>query len=172
MGGIGRNFRAHPWGGHENAPSYSVRRPDPSLLIASCLLLAGLTLTGCGRKGDPIPRPRVAPQACVVSWLSLRVLEVRLPDKDTSGEPLLGLEQVRVYYLPLGLSRPEPAEVIARGEVILEQRRPDLPSPGGLIRMDLHEGGRPAGWLVVAAIRVGGVVGAPSPVLPWVNPGI
>ena len=148
-----------------------MRRPHSSLLTVAAIFLVCLGF-GCGRKGDPIPRPRVAPQACAVSWVSLRVLEVKLPDKDVQGESLLGLEQVRVYYLPLGLTRPEPADVVARGEVILEQRRPDLPKPGRVIRMDLKEVGRPSGWLVVAAVRVGGVVGAPGLVLPWVNPGI
>jgi len=114
----------------------------------------------------------VAPQACGVRWTSLRELEVILPLKDTQGEALVGVEQVRVYFLPLGLARPEAVEVIARGEVILEQRRPDLPAPGGVIRMNLKEIGRSSGWIAVAAVRVGGVVGTPSQVLPWVNPGI
>jgi len=114
----------------------------------------------------------VAPQACAVRWLSLRELEVQLPQKDVQGELLVGVEQVRVYYLPLGLACPPAAEVIARGEVILEQRRPDLPPPGGMIRMNLKEIGRPTGWIVVTAVRVGGVVGAPGVVMPWVNPGI
>lgn len=114
----------------------------------------------------------MAPQACIANWLSLRVLEVQLPVKDVQGEVLVGVEQVRVYYIPLGLACPTPGEVIARGEVILEQRRPDLPSPGGTIRMNLKEVGRPTGWIVVAAVRVGGVVGVPTPVMPWVNPGI
>ena len=155
-------------GHHSPVRSFSL-----SHLTALALLL-GLSLasTACGRKGDPIPRPRVAPQACAVRWLSLRELEVQLPQKDVQGELLVGVEQVRVYYLPLGLACPPAAEVIARGEVILEQRRPDLPPPGGMIRMNLKEIGRPTGWIVVTAVRVGGVVGAPGVVMPWVNPGI
>nr|WP_320131248.1 hypothetical protein [uncultured Holophaga sp.] len=147
-----------------------MRSPAFPLLLLPLLLALGST--ACGRKGDPIPRPRVSPQVCQTRWLSLRELEVRLPLKDAQGESLVGVEQIRVYYLPVGLACPQPAELITRGEVILEQRRPDLPPPGGVIRMDLREIGRPTGWLVVVAVRVGGVIGEPSPVLPWINPGI
>jgi len=114
----------------------------------------------------------VAPQACTAQWATLRELEVELPAKDVQGEFLVGVEQVRVYYLPLGLACPTPEEVVAKGEVLLEQRRPDLPSPGGKIRMNLKDFGRSSGWIVVVAVRVGGVIGRPSPVMPWVNPGI
>ena len=60
----------------------------------------------------------------------------------------------------------------AKGEVVLEQRRPDLPAPGKSFRMDLSGIGRPAGWIVVAAIRVGNVVGAPSEPAPWLDPAL
>jgi hypothetical protein len=97
---------------------------------------------------------------------------VTLPALDIKGNSLVGLESVRVYHLPLGSSRPSPGEVLAKGEVVLEQRRPDLPSPGRTFRMDLEGIGRPAGWIVVAALRTGNVVGSPSATLPWLHPAL
>lgn len=134
-----------------------------------CLTLA-LGSTACGRRGDPIPRPRAQPAACTARWLDLRTLEIGLPVKDITGEDLVGVEKVRVYFLPVGVAEPTPGEVLGRGEVILEKRRPDLPAPGRTLRLDLREIKRQAGWLVVVTVRVGNVTGAPSPVLPWLDP--
>ncbi len=131
-----------------------------------------LPLGGCGRKGDPIPRTRSAPGPCTVRWASHRVLEVHLPLADAKGVELVGVEKVRIFYLPLGASRPSPQEVIARGEVVLERSRPDLPGPGGTLSLDMRQIGRQPGWLVAAAVRVGNVVGAPSEPLPWLDPAI
>ena len=136
-----------------------------------CLSLA-LVGFGCGRKGDPIPRPRALPSACVAQWIDLRTIEVKLPTKDVRGENLVGVEMVRVYFLPVGLAQPSSQEVMTKGEVILEKRRPDLPSPGNSLRLKLKEISRPAGWIVVTSVRVGNVVGAPSEVLPWLDPAI
>jgi hypothetical protein len=105
-----------------------------------------------------------------VQWISLRTLEVRLPPTDIHGEKLVGVEMVRVYFLPVGLSQPSAQAVLAQGEVILEKRRPDLPAPGMSFRMELKDISRPAGWIVVTSIRVGNVVGAPSEVIPWLDP--
>lgn len=126
----------------------------------------------CGRKGDPIPRPRAAAQAAEVRMDGLRVLTVTLPTLDVRGEPLVGVEQVRVLYLPLGLARPTPEEVFSRGEVVLERSRPDLPGPGETLTLNLRSLQRPAGWIVVVAVRVGNVPGRPSAVLPWLDPQI
>ena len=63
-------------------------------------------------------------------WVRLRVLEVTLPAQDIQGDELVGVELVRVYFLPLGTSQPTPHDILAKGEVILEKRRPDLPDPG------------------------------------------
>jgi hypothetical protein len=82
------------------------------------------------------------------------------------------VEQVRVYFLPVGLAQPSSQDVLAKGEVILERRRPDLPAPGGSLVLDLKEISRPAGWIVVTSVRVGNVVGAPSEVIPWLEPAI
>ena len=79
---------------------------------------------------------------------------------------------VRIVHLPLGTSRPTPEEVLGRGEVLLEQRRPDLPGPGATLRLDLRKAGRGPGWIVVVAIRAGQVPGEPGPVLPWLHPAI
>jgi hypothetical protein len=135
--------------------------------LALCLILSG-----CGRKGDPVPRHRAAPRACSTRWVRHRVLEVTLPSRDERDEALVGVERVRLYFLPLGPARPTALEVLARGEVILERRRPDVPESGRALRLDLKEIGRPAGWIVVAAIRVGDVLGVPSDPLPWLDPGI
>lgn len=125
---------------------------------------------GCGRKGDPVPRPRTAPAACAARWVASRILEVRLPDRDAQGGRLVGLEKVRIYYLPLGSARPASADVLSRGQVVLERGRPNLPKPGGTLQLDLKQIGRPPGWLVATALRVGDVTGAPSEPVAWLDP--
>jgi hypothetical protein len=117
-----------------------------------------------------VPRTRTAPAACFAQWAGLRILAVRLPTRDARGGRLVGLEKVRIYYLPLGYARPSGEDVVARGQVVLERSRPDLPSPGETLNLDLKEIGRPAGWLVAVAVRVGDVRGAPSEPLAWLNP--
>ncbi len=134
--------------------------------------ILGILAVHCGRKGDPIPRPRAAAQAAEVQMDALRVLAVTLPTLDVRGEPLVGVEQVRVLYLPLGLARPTPEQVFSRGEVVLERSRPDLPGPGEKLTLNLRSLQRPAGWIVVVAVRVGNVPGRPSAVLPWLDPAI
>ena len=99
-------------------------------------------------------------------------MDVRLPTRDALGNSLVGLEKVRVYYLPLAFTRPTAEEVLSRGQVVLERTRPNLPDPGRTLLMDLHQIGRPAGWLVAVAVRVGDVLGTPSDPLPWLDPAI
>ena len=84
----------------------------------------------------------------------------------------MGVEQVRVLYLPLGLTKPTPEEIFSKGEVVLERRRPDLPGPGQTLVLDLKSLQRPQGWIVVVAVRLGNVSGRPSEVLPWLDPAI
>ena len=134
------------------------------------MALTVLAMGGCGRKGDPIPRVRAAPAACSIRWAAFRVLEVHLPTLDARGGKLVGVEKIRVFYLPLGAVRPTPQDVLAHGEVVLERSRPDLPGPGGVVRMDMRQIGRPAGWIVVAALRVGNVIGAPTEPMAWLDP--
>lgn len=143
----------------------------PKALLALNLLVCASTL-GCGRKGDPIPRLRRPAKAPGARWKALRQLEVTLPSLDSGGDSLVGIEQVRLVWMPLGLSRPSPQEVFSRGEIVLERRRPDLPSPGSTFGMDLSNLKRPAGWIVVVAVRGGEIPGAPSEVLPWVDSGL
>ena len=143
-------------------------RPSSLSNAALAITLAFVT-TACGRKADPIPRPRVEPQAPRVRFLNLRTLEVVLPDKDIRGGRLEGVEKVRLLYLPVGSARPLPAEVVSRGEVVLEQRRPDLPAPGKIVHLDLRDLDRPPGWIVVVAVRVGDVTGLPCDPLPWLD---
>lgn len=138
---------------------------NPALAIA-----LGVTAVHCGRKGDPIPRPRAAAQAMAVQLSGLRKLQMVLPSADAKGNALVGIEIVRVIYLPLGLAKPTPEEVFSRGEVVLERRRPDLPGPGETYVMDLGSLQRPQGWIVVVAVRLGNVPGRPSEVLPWMDP--
>jgi hypothetical protein len=97
-------------------------------------------------------------------------MEVRLPTRDATGSRLVGLEKVRIYYVPLGYAKPAPEVVLARGQVVLERSRPNLPDPGQAVQMDLHQIGRPSGWVVAVALRVGDVMGAPSEPLPWLDP--
>jgi len=130
----------------------------------------GVMTIGCGRKGDPIPRPRAAAQAMEARLEGLRQIRLVLPSADVKGGPLVGVEVVRVLYLPLGLTKPTSDEVFSRGEVVLERRRPDLPGPGSALLMDLKSLQRPQGWIVVVAVRVGNVPGRPSEVLPWLDP--
>lgn len=142
--------------------------------LANPLLVITLSLLTihCGRKGDPIPRPRAAAQPVDARLESLRKLRLVLPTTDVKGESLTGVEIVRVLYLPLGLNKPTPEEVFSRGEVVMERRRPDLPGPGGELMMDLKALQRPPGWIVVVAVRLGNVVGRPSDVLPWLAPAL
>lgn len=142
----------------------------PSLTKPALLLL--LAVCGCARKGDPVPTPAVPPRAPEAAWASLRRLEVTLPSLDSSGGKLRGLDAIRVLYLPLGLAHPSAQEVFARGEVVLERRRPGLPDPGAPIELDMGTFRRPAGWIVVVAVRAGQVVSPPSPVLPWLDPAL
>jgi hypothetical protein len=133
--------------------------------------LVVLTL-GCARKSDPIPHALAAPASCTATWAGFRILEVGLPLADLKGGALVGVERVRIFFLPLGAARPSAAQVLATGEVILERSRPDLPSPGKTLRIDLRQIGRPAGWIVATAVRVGDVVGAPSEPVAWLDPAI
>lgn len=143
-------------------------RPSSLSNAALAITLAFVT-TACGRKADPVPRPRVEPQAPRVRFLNLRTLEVVLPDKDIRGGRLEGVEKVRLLYLPVGSARPLASEVVTKGEVVLEQRRPDLPSPGKVVQLDLRDLDRPPGWVVVVAVRVGDVTGQPCEPLPWLD---
>ena len=140
---------------------------NPLLAITLCVLAIH-----CGRKGDPIPRPRAAAQAMDVRLEGLRKIRLVLPSSDVKGDSLVGVEIVRVLYLPLGLSKPTPDEVFTRGETVLERRRPDLPGPGEALVMDLRSLQRPQGWIVVVAVRLGNVTGRPSEVLPWMDPAL
>ncbi len=156
-------------GHHRTVRTPSLPNPALAFLVSIPLSLGSLA---CARKGDPVPRPRTEAQACLARWEGIRILEVTLPSMDIKGNSLIGLEAVRVYHLPLGSARPSASEVLTKGEVLLEQRRPDLPSPGKSFRMDLKGIGRPAGWIVVVALRTGNVVGAPSTTLPWLHPAL
>ena len=142
----------------------------PSLTKPALLLL--LAVCGCARKGDPVPAPPVPPQAPRSSWVSLRQLEVTLPSQDVKGGTLRGLEAIRILYLPLGLARPTAQDVFAHGEVVLERQRPGLPGPGESLELDLKNLKRPAGWIVVVAVRAGQAPSAPSPVLAWMDPAL
>ncbi|HXC17139.1 MAG TPA: hypothetical protein VNV60_06835 [Holophagaceae bacterium] len=141
--------------------THSLAKPAVILLLVVC---------GCARKGDPIPAPPVPPAAPEAAWTSLRQLEVTLPALDAKGDKLRGLDAVRVLYLPLALARPTAADVFAHGEIIQERRRPGLPGPGEPVRLDLAGFKKPAGWIVVVAVRAGQVPSAPGPVLPWLSP--
>lgn len=141
-------------------------------LTIATILLPLLALQACGRKGDPLPQARRSPQACTSRWVALRGLEIRLPRKDIQGGELVGLEAVRLYYQPMGAGRPTPGEMLERGEIILERRRPDLPPPGEILQLDLSKVDRAPGWMIAVAVRVGNVLGEPGPVQVWLDPRI
>ena len=141
-----------------------------SLANPLAVITLALVTTHCGRKGDPIPRPRAAAQAMDVQVSGPRTLKLVLPARDITGATLVGVEMVRVLYLPLGMAKPSSEEVAGRGEVVLERRRPDLPGPGDALELDLSSLTRPPGWLVVVPVRLGNVPGQPSEVLPWLDP--
>lgn len=126
----------------------------------------------CGRKGDPLPRPRAAAQAMEAHLEGLRKVRLVLPSSDVKGDTLVGVEVVRVLYLPLGLAKPTSEEVFSRGEVVLERHRPDLPGPGETLILDLKSLQRPPGWIVIVAVRLGNVAGRPTDVLPWLDPAL
>jgi len=147
--------------------SYSLPNLHLTSTISALLCLAPIA---CGRKGDPVPRTRTAPAPCTARWAGHRILEVRLPARDARGADLVGLEKVRIFYLPLGYARPTAQEVLAGGLVVMERSRPELPRPGETLRLDLSQIGRSPGWLVATAVRVGDVVGAPSEPVPWLDP--
>ncbi len=140
------------------------------LANAGLAFLLAISSGACGRKGDPIPHPRAEPQAPEAYWVGLRQLEVKLPSHDVRGDSLVGLEQLRVFYLPLSTVKPVPRDVLSKGEVVVERRRPNLPAPGKRLRIDLSDLNRPQGWIVLVAVRVGDVVGPPSETLVWLDP--
>lgn len=125
---------------------------------------------GCARKGDPIPKARLAPRSCQISLSNLRTLDVTLPTEDSGGGSLIAIESVRVYYLPMGVSRPTGLDVITKGDILLEKRRHDLPGPGKRFKISLKDMEKPSGWIAVCALRVGQVMGEPSESLPWLHP--
>lgn len=143
-----------------------------TLSLATPAALFLCAVCACARKGDPTPAAPVPPVAPTAAWASLRGLDVTLPLMDADQEPLRGLDAVRVLYLPLGLAKPTPQDVFSKGEVVLERQRPGLPAPGGVLRLDLGTLQRPAGWIVVVAVRAGHVPSGPSPVLPWLDPAL
>ena len=134
--------------------------------------LLALSTGACGRKGDPIPRPRAEPQAPEAHWVALRQLDVTLPARDARGESLVGLEMLRVFYLPMSTVKPTPREIVSKGELVVERRRPNLPAPGKRMRIDMSDLIRPQGWMVVVAVRVGDVAGPPSETLIWLDPAL
>ncbi len=73
-----------------------------SFRLANSLLAItlGLLAIHCGRKGDPIPRPRLAAQAMAAHLDGLRQVRLVLPSTDVKGDTLKGVEVVRVLYLP------------------------------------------------------------------------
>jgi hypothetical protein len=142
--------------------------------LANPLLAITLSLLAvhCGRKGDPVPRARAAARPMEASLDGLRRIHLVIPTADVKGDALVGIEVVRVLYLPLGLTKPTPEDVFSRGDVVLERRRPDLPGPGQPLLLDLRSLQRPQGWIVVVAVRLGNVAGRPSEVLPWLDPAL
>jgi len=141
-----------------------------SLPLTIYLVIKIFISAGCGARGDPVPKQPFPPDSCLVRAVNLRTIEVTLPTKDIYGNHLFGIEMIRVYYLSMGTNYPSSLEVFQQGEVVLECRRPELPVPGKIIKLNFLNFGRSSGWLVVVPFRVGNIAGVPSQVMPWVDP--
>lgn len=133
--------------------------------LATCFV----PLYGFGRKGDPVSRPRTKPAACDVEWSSYRILEIKLPVKDEHHHSLVGIDKIRIYYLSLDQNRPTGDAIVAKGKVIMEQRRSNVTNLRDSVKLDLRQLNYSSGWLTVVAMRVGDVIGVPSETLVWLD---
>ena len=133
------------------------------------IVLGIICILSCGKKGDPLPRTAAAPTACSAQWISHHILEVKLPKSDIAGDKLIGIDKLRIYYLPLEDIRPSCDDIMNRGQVIVEQSGFDLLKSNKALTLNLKDINYPSGWLIIVAMRVGGVLGVPSEVIPWFN---
>ena len=60
-----------------------------------------------------------------------RILEVTLPAKDAKGNALVGLEAVRVYYLPMSNARPSAASSISSPALVTAETKQVSANPSG-----------------------------------------
>jgi len=152
-------------------------RHAAALAVPFLLLLTG----GCGKQGDPQPRPRNVPQATNDLKLRLRgdqvLLDFAYPATTVAGLPLAGLESVTVYEVV----RPQTAEAAlpvltaadleALAKPALELAGRDLSDAvvGDRLRLSLPL--RPAAEGVIEAhvfaVRTKALHGGES---PWSNP--
>ena len=140
-----------------------------SVYVFITLLTVFLAFSGCGRKGALLPHARTRPSACLVQWSSSRILDVKLPIADEFGRVIVGIEKVRVYYLPLERDRPTGGDIIARGQAVMEHSCQNVTSLNKIIKLNLRRFNYPAGWLTVVAVRAGGIVGVPSATFAWLD---
>ena len=158
-------------------------RPRPAAalsLVATLTLALGFALAGCGKQGDPMPRPRAIPRAATDLALSLRGAEALLafsyPSSTLSGLPLPGLAAVVVFEVARELPptttklviSPAEFETLARPVVTLEGAALNAAIAGDRIRVriplapEAFTDGKARAW----AVRTEAVRGEPS---PWSN---
>lgn len=119
----------------------------PALAGAIVLVLAGLPLVACGKKGDPMPAPRTIPQAATDLKVRQRGLEVvaefAYPKATVAGLPLQGLDQVTLYSFerpvaPAMPAAPAPSSTPATPATAGTAAAP-APAPVNLVMPDPRE---------------------------------
>ncbi len=89
--------------------SHPSRRAAFSPRALALVVLVALMLAACGKKGDPMPAPRILPQAATDLKVRQRGLEVVVefayPKTTVAGLPLPGLDEITLFEL----DRPLPA---------------------------------------------------------------
>jgi hypothetical protein len=102
----------------------SDRRPRSA---AALPLLCVVLLSGCGKQGDPAPRPRAVPQAAQDLTLRVRgdvvLAELSYPTSTLAGLPLEGLEWATLYAADIA-APPEGRAVRVATAALEAQARP------------------------------------------------
>ena len=124
----------------ENRRTLRSRRPArvaPILLLAGCLPLAGVLLTACGKKGDPMPPLRTVPRQTTDLMIrqqgSTILLDMTYPSVTAAGLALSHVDAVELFQLvkPTAggkILEVPPAELESSAELQLTLRGVELDS--------------------------------------------